>query len=145
LQAHFGGRLRYAFRNFPLAEMHQHAMHAAEAAESVREQAGADAYWAMHHAIFTHQADSASSLDDAHLAEYAAAAGADSKRVLADLASGTYEAYVHADFMSGVKSGVNGTPTFFINGARYEGDWNTLPAFVAALEKAVPSLAGQQA
>lgn len=136
LRQHFGDRLRFAFRNFPLAEMHPEAMHAAEAAESVREQAGEDAYWTMHHAIYTHQQDSIDALDDAHLARYAATAGADPDRVLDDLANGVYVEYVRTDFMSGVRSGVNGTPTFFINGSRYEGDWTVMGTFAAALERA---------
>src|SRR5207248_760300 len=81
------------------------ALHAAEAAESVAAQAGADAYWAMHHAIFEHQQDSADALDDAHLARYAAAVGADAAQVTQDLADEKYVDKVKADFMSGVRSG----------------------------------------
>lgn len=136
LQKQLGDNLRFVFRNFPLTELHSHALHAAEAAESVNAQAGNDAYWMMHHTIFEHQQDSPGALDDTHLVGYAAAAGADPVQVKMDLESDTYEEYVKADFMSGVRSGVNGTPTFFINGARFEGDWTNRREFAAALEEA---------
>lgn len=131
-----GATLRFVFRNFPLAEMHPDAMHAAEAAESVGAHAGANAFWAMHDAIYKHQQDSDDALDDAHLARYAAAAGADAKAVQRDLEGETFESRVRADFMGGMRSGVNGTPTFFINGVRFDGDWGNVGAFVAALEAA---------
>jgi protein-disulfide isomerase len=136
LQKQLDGRLRFVFRNFPLTQIHPNAQHAAEAAESVAAQAGDEAYWRMHHSIFEHQQDSPDALDDAHLARYAAAAGADPARVQADLAEGTYESRVRTDFMSGLRSGVNGTPTFFINGVRFEGDWTNVSEFASALEAA---------
>jgi protein-disulfide isomerase len=132
LQQHFGDRLRFVFRNFPLTEVHPDALHAAEAAESVSVASGADAFWEMHHTLFLHQR----ALDDAHLGAYAESVGANANHVLADLASGTLEEKVHADFLSGVHSGVNGTPTFFINGVRFEGDWSDGKALMAALEAA---------
>jgi protein-disulfide isomerase len=124
-----GRRLRFVFRNFPLADMHPHAEHAAEAAESVAARGGQKAFWAMHDLMFEHQRH----LDDASLAKYAAQAGVDAKGVLEDLRNETYAAQVRASFMSGVRSGVNGTPTLFIDGIRYDGprDEETL---VAALE-----------
>jgi protein-disulfide isomerase len=132
-----GAKLRFVFRNFPLAEVHPNAMHAAEAAESVSAQAGADAYWAMHDAIYKHQQDSFDALDDAHLTRYARSAGADPKIVQRDLDAATFEARVRADFMGGLRSGVNGTPTFFINGKRFDGDWARVEVLTAALEAAV--------
>ena len=131
-----GTKLRFVFRNFPLAEFHPDAMHAAEAAESVSAHAGADAYWAMHDAIYKHQQDSDDALDDAHLVRYAAAAGADPAAVKRDLDAETFESHVRADFMGGLRSGVNGTPTFFINGARFDGDWAHVDTFVLALAAA---------
>jgi protein-disulfide isomerase len=116
--------------------MHRHALHAAAAAESVAANAGSEAYWAMHDAIFDHQDDSRDALDDDHLVQYAAAAGADPDQVRRDLAAGTFEDRVHHDFTSGVRSGVNGTPTFFINGERFDGDWTDKEAFASALEEA---------
>jgi protein-disulfide isomerase len=129
-----GPKLRYVFRNFPLTEAHPNALHAAEAAESVAALAGEDAYWKMHDSLFDHQRDSEDALDDAHLVRYAASAGAPPADVARDLDDETYEARVKADFMSGVRSGVNGTPTFFINGQRFEGDWTNVASFTSALE-----------
>jgi protein-disulfide isomerase len=124
-----GGRLRFGFRNFPIGESHPHAEHAAEAAESVAARGGSEAFWAMHDLLFEHQ----SRLDDASLGRYAAKAGVDGSLVLQDLSEGAYRDQVHESFMGGVRAGVNGTPTLFIDGIRYDGprDEETL---VAALE-----------
>lgn len=137
LQRRFGDRLRVVFRNFPLAEVHPEAFHAAEAAESVAASAGNDAYWKMHHLLFAHQQDDLDALDDAHLAQYAAEAGGDAAQVSRDLDGDAFEERVRADFMGGVRSGVNGTPTFFVNGVRYDGDWSSVDTFAEALEKAI--------
>lgn len=139
LQKKLGERLRFVFRNFPLTELHPHALHAAEAAESVAAHAGESAYWSMHHAIFEHQQDSADALDDAHLARYAAQCGADPVQVTTDLDNDVYVQRVRSDFESGVRSGVNGTPTFFVNGVRFEGDWTDVREFESALEDAAHS------
>jgi protein-disulfide isomerase len=137
LQQRFGDRLRFVFRNFPLAEVHPDAFHAAEAAESVAASAGNEAFWKMHHLLFEHQQDDFDALDDAHLARYATEAGADGESVLRDLDGDAFEEKVRAHFMSGVRSGVNGTPTFFVNGVRYDGDWSNVAAFAADLESAI--------
>jgi protein-disulfide isomerase len=136
LQRQFGQQLRFVFRNFPLTQIHPHALSAAEAAESVAASAGSDAFWRMHHAIFEHQRDSRDALDEAHLIGYAGDSGADPVQVKRDLVNGTFEAKVKADFTSGIRSGVNGTPTFFINGRRFDGDWTHLLTFAAAVEEA---------
>ncbi len=136
LQQRFGDRLTFVFRNFPLAESHPEAFHAAEAAESVAAHWGTDAFWKMHDLLFEHQQDDLDALDDAHLARYAEAAGASAEQVQEDLDDGVYGERVREDFMSGVRSGVNGTPTFFINGTRYDGDWATVDVFAAAIEEA---------
>lgn len=112
-----GKRLRFVFRHFPIAEAHPHAEHAVEAAESVAVQAGSKAFWAMHDLIFEHQR----SLEDEDLARDAAKAGANAEVVLRDLDEGRYEELVHSSFLSGARSGVNGTPTLFIDGIRYDG------------------------
>ena len=140
IQKRFGDRLRFVFRNFPLAESHPEAMHAAEAAESVAASAGEEAFWKMHDLIYEHQQDDLDALDDAHLVRYAVEAGASAKQVKADLEGEVYEERVRADFMSGVRSGVNGTPTFFINGVRYDGDWTTVATFAADLEAAAEQI-----
>jgi protein-disulfide isomerase len=130
-----GDKLRFVFRNFPLTQIHPHALHAAEAAESVAASTGESAYWEMHDAIFEHQRDSADALDDDHLIAYAAGCGADPAQVRQDLDSNKFEEKVRADFMTGVRSGVNGTPTFFVNGVRFEGDWTKPKFFAAALQE----------
>jgi len=131
-----GSPFRFVFRNFPLIEIHPRALHAAEAAESVAAHGGEVAFWAMHDAIFEHQRDSAIALSDQHLAKYAAVAGVDETLVARDLKNGVHEPRVQEDFLGGVRSGVNGTPTFFINGARFDGDWTDADAFARALEDA---------
>jgi protein-disulfide isomerase len=126
LQRRMGRRLRFVFRNFPLAEIHPHALRAAEAAEAAAAQGK---FWEMHDAIFEHQAH----LTDADLLRYATVLGVDAVKMKADLAAGTYLDHVQADFTSGVRSGVNGTPTFFINGTRYDESWD-LETLLEALE-----------
>ena len=131
-----GDRVRFVFRHFPLAESHPNAMHAAAASESVAAQVGEEGFWRIHDLMYDHQRDGDDSLDDAHLVHYAGQAGADPAAVALDLAGDTYEPVVKASFMTGVRSGVNGTPTFFVNGLRYEGEWTSVDAFTAALEEA---------
>jgi formate-nitrite transporter family protein len=124
-----GNRLRFVYRHFPLTEIHPHAHHAAEAAES----AGAQGkFWEMHHALFEHQ----DALDDPSLVRHAGELGLDSARVARDLESGMYRDRVRDDFRSGVRSGANGTPTFFVNGERYDGPWFEEAAFLRDLREA---------
>ncbi|MBL0940349.1 MAG: redoxin domain-containing protein [Gemmatimonadaceae bacterium] len=139
LRSHFGRRLQFEFRNFPLSEIHPHALHAAEAAVSVLSHAGPEEFEAMQRAIFSHQRDGANALDDIHLARYAAESGADAAQVTTDLLAGTFSLAVQEDFLEGVRMGVNGTPTFFIDGVRFDGDWRDLDAFIAAIEQAEAS------
>jgi len=134
--AKLGVPLRFVFRNFQMSQMHPHARHAAAAAESVAAHAGEPAFWAMHEAIYTHQQDGREALDDRHLAEYAAAAGADAAQVQRDVAADAHGARIDDDFLGGVRSGVNGTPTFFVNGERFDGEWTDVRGFVAALARA---------
>jgi protein-disulfide isomerase len=127
-----GDEVRLVFRNFPLAEAHPHAQSAAEAAESVAAHGGNDPFWEMHDLLYENQ----DALEADDLAEYAETAGVDPALVVADLASGAMTSRVRADFKSGVRSGVNGTPTFFVNGKRFDGDWGDPIAFGAALRAA---------
>ena len=128
VQKRLGSKLRFVFRNFPLSESHPHAQHAAEAAEA----AGAHGYfWEMHDALFEHQR----ALDDRHLVEYAASVGVDPTAFEQELRAHTHKARVREDFSSGVRSGVNGTPTFFINGVRFDDSWDP-DTLTAALEAA---------
>ena len=131
-----GDRLRFVFRHFPITESHPNALRAAEAAESVAAQAGEQAFWKMHDLLYEHQPEWEDADDDTRILELAKEAGANPDTVAADLGSDRYEEHVKEDFMSGVRSGVNGTPTFFINGRRFDGDWTTVDSFVAALEEA---------
>ncbi|HEX9606287.1 MAG TPA: thioredoxin domain-containing protein, partial [Gemmatimonadaceae bacterium] len=112
------------------------------AAESVAVHGGEAAFWAMHNAIFERQRRSALALSDQHLAEYAAAAGVDGMLVARDLENGVHEPRVREDFLGGVRSGVNATPTFFINGVRFDGDWTDADAFARALEDAAAVVSG---
>lgn len=128
-QRELGKKLRFVFRNFPLAEAHPHARLAAQAAEA----AGAQGkFWEMHDVLFGHQ--DALELDD--ILGYATSLGLDTARVARELEAGTYEKHVRDDFRGGVKSGVNGTPTFFVNGERYDGSWANKAAFINALREA---------
>ena len=131
-----GDKMRFVFRHFPITESHPNALHAAEAAESVAAQVGEKGFWKMHDLLYEHQPEWEDAQDDARILALAREAGADPDVVAADLDSDKYEEKVKADFMSGVRSGVNGTPTFFINGRRFDGDWTSVDTFVAALEAA---------
>lgn len=135
LQRRFGERLRVVFRNFPLTEIHHHALHAAQAAESVGAQLGNDAYWRMHDEIYEHQQDSPTALSDEHLAQYGASVGADPAVIVRDIESGASVERIQAEFSGGVRSGVNGTPTFFVNGERYDGDWTDVDTFARDLTR----------
>ena len=121
-----GANLRFVFRNFPLTRIHPEAEHAAEAAEAA---GGQGAFWPMHDRLFERQF----ALDDDHLIEYATELGLNAERIRGELEAGTHGPRVRDDFMSGVKSGVNGTPTFFINGVRYDESWDR-DSLLAALK-----------
>ena len=128
VQKRMGRRLRFVYRNFPLRESHPHAQQAAEAAEA----AGAQGkFWEMHDRLFERQF----ALDGEYLIEYAGDVGLDVARFRKELEGGVYEPRVREDFRSGVTSGVNGTPTFFINGVRHDDSWDAKP-LLAALEEA---------
>jgi protein-disulfide isomerase len=114
LQKHFGKRLSFVFRNFPLSQMHPWAEPAAEAAEF----AGANGkFWEMHDLLFENQ----ESLSNALFLELTEKLDLSISQLQTALASATYRSRVRADFAGGARSGVNGTPTFFINGRRYNG------------------------
>ena len=136
LRVALGARMRFVFRHFPLTRVHPDALNAAAAAESVAASAGPQAFWRMHDLLFEHEEDSAHSLETHHLVQYAATAGADVSQVIFDLDHGTYVERVREDFMSGLRSGVTGTPTFFINGERFDGDWSDVHGFTLKLRRA---------
>jgi protein-disulfide isomerase len=114
IQKELGGQLCFAFRNFPLTTLHEHAQHAAEAAEAANAQGR---FWPMHDVLFENQ----DALDDQHLSVYAATMGLDQNLLIGEILAGTHTARVREDFRTGVRVGVNGTPTFFVNGVRYPG------------------------
>ncbi|MGH7553196.1 MAG: DsbA family protein [Longimicrobiales bacterium] len=106
--------IRLVYRHFPIRTLHPHAQRAAEAAEA----AGAQGrFWEMHDMLFAHQRR----LDYDDLLEYAAAIGVDTGRFDDELASHVYLSEIRRDFRHGIRDGVNGTPTIFINGVRYDG------------------------
>ena len=114
IQERLGERMCFVFRNFPLVNSHPHAQHAAEAAEA----AGAQGrFWEMHDLLFENQ----DALEDENIVQYAQALGLDAQRLIREVLAGVHTARVREDFRSGARGGVNGTPTLFINGARYEG------------------------
>jgi protein-disulfide isomerase len=127
VQAKLGNRLRFVFRNFPLSEAHPHAAAAAELAEGAALQGK---FWEIHDTLYQHQ----TALDGPHLKHYAEKLGLDLDALKSALAGGAPHQRVRADFMGGVRSGVNGTPSFFVNGRRFDGDWRDADTFVAALE-----------
>jgi protein-disulfide isomerase len=115
VQNELGSSLRFVFRNFPLTNIHEHAQWAAEVAEA---SAAQGMFWEMHDYLYENQ----SSLgDEAFFAKFGAKLGLDMTRLNREVAQHLYSARVREDFMSGIRSGVNGTPTFFVNGVRYDG------------------------
>jgi NhaA family Na+:H+ antiporter len=127
LRQRLGDRFRYVFRNFPLTTVHPNAQLAAEAAEAAGVQGK---FWEMHDFLFDHQG----TLDENHLLEYATRMGLDIDRFRRDLREHTFADRVREDFLNGVRSGVNGTPSFFINGIRYDGPWD-IESLVQEIEK----------
>ena len=115
LQNELGDRLCYVFRHFPLAQLHSHAMKAAEAAEAAAVQ---DEFWQMHYTLFSYQ----SALGDADLLRYARELGLDMEQFEHDLKDEGHSP-VQEDINTGIESGVEGTPAFFINGIRHQGSW----------------------
>ena len=116
VRKHFARSLRFAFRHFPLTQAHPNAAPAAETAEF----AGAHGrFWEMHDALFANQARLGPSLFMA----LAAAHGLSPAALRQALLTGQFQAKVQSDFLGGVRSGVNGTPTFFIDGARHDGGY----------------------
>jgi protein-disulfide isomerase len=117
VQKRLGDKLQFVFRNFPLTEMHPHAQHAAEAAEAAAAQ---NRFWEMHDYLYEHQ----QALDDRYLEKYADYLGLDLAKFNTDMSSHVHADRIREDFLSGVRSGVNGTPTFYINEVRYDGSFD---------------------
>lgn len=116
VQRELGSELRFVFRNFPLTNIHEYAMNSAETAEAASAQGK---FWPMHDFLYEHQA----TLGDHNVAlGFAKTLGLDTQRVERELAQHMHQKKIKDDFMGGVRSGVNGTPTFYVNGVRHDGD-----------------------
>jgi protein-disulfide isomerase len=123
LQKKLGKNLRFVFRNFPLTQAHPLAEIAAQVAEAA---ATLGKFWPMHDVIYENQNE----LSPDALAAWAKDLGLDEKKMEAALNSPAIAKRIKEDRMSGIRSGVNGTPTFFINGARHDG----APDYASLLE-----------
>jgi protein-disulfide isomerase len=133
LRDRMGSDLRFVYRSFPLTHEHDFAQGAAEAAEAAGAQGG---FWPFHDHLFAHQ--DALTVDD--LVAYARALGLNADRIRQALDAGTYRARVNAIKQGGEQSGVNSTPSFFINGQLYTG-----PHELDAMLKAVRAAGGETA
>jgi protein-disulfide isomerase len=116
LKEDLGDKMRFAFRNFPLTQAHPHALRAALGAEAAGLQGR---FWGMHDILYEHQDE----LEDPDIISYAYVLALDVDQFISDMNSEKTAQKVHDDFWSGVRSGVNGTPTFFINGHRHDGSY----------------------
>ncbi|HEX5962813.1 MAG TPA: thioredoxin domain-containing protein [Gemmatimonadales bacterium] len=123
-----GDSMCFVFRDFPLTQIHPHAQHAAEMAEAAGERGK---FWQMHGILYQNQ----NALEDRDLIRYAARIGIPPEWAAAALRTHAFAPRVREHFMSGVRSGVNGTPTFFINGVRHDGGWDER-SLLAAVQSA---------
>ena len=114
VQQALGDRLRFVFRNFPISELHPHAVMAAEFAEAAAREGK---FWEAHDMLYENQ----QALRVADLLAYGRTLGL-SPAALDDAFAGTHDARIQRDFQGGIRSGVNGTPTLFVNGTRYDGE-----------------------
>ena len=126
LQARLGDRMRYVYRHLPIRSAHPYAQLAAEAAEA----AGAQGkFWEMHDLLYGREG-----LDEAHIYEHAAEINLDLVQFKSDLDHHVFAGRIQEDFENGIRSGVNGTPTLFLNGERYDGAWD-LESLLELVEK----------
>jgi protein-disulfide isomerase len=128
IQTQMEDRLRFVFRHFPITTVHPHAQTAAEAAEAAGSQR---MFWQMHSTLFAAEAP----LTNGVLAAAAAAVGLNVPSFQEDLRRHIHLPRIREDFMTGVRSGVNGTPAFYINSTRYDGAWD-LPILTEAVSRA---------
>jgi protein-disulfide isomerase len=116
VERELGAGVRFAFRHFPLTKIHPHALAASPAAEAAAAQGR---FWEMHDLLFHRQ----KALEEDDLRGYAGELGLDVERFDADRAGAEGRARVARDVSAAAASGlVRGTPTLFIDGARYAGD-----------------------
>jgi protein-disulfide isomerase len=120
-----GDEITFAYRHFPLTQIHPHAGLAAEAAEAAGSQGS---FWEMHDVLFESRR-----LAPRDLLAHASALGLDVEQFSTELNAHTNQPRVREDFLSGVRGGVNGTPTFFVNGIRHNGGWDDPDLLLSAL------------
>ena len=130
IQRRYGNDLRLVFRHFPLSQVHPLARPAAEVAEAA---ASVDAFWPMHDWLYQHQ-DRWVGQGTAGLEEGVRALALDEDALVQAVQGAAVDAHIQQDFMGGVRSGVNGTPCFFVNGRRHEGDFTEL---IGAIDQAL--------
>ena len=118
IQKQLGYNLKFVFRNFPLKKIHPDAVRAAIASETADLQ---EKYWEMHDLLFENQ----KRLNLHSLLLYADELNLKMDQFESDIANPILEKKVMNDFYSGLRSGVNATPTFFINGEKYSDDWRS--------------------
>ncbi len=117
IQKKLGSKLNFEFKYFPITESHPHALNAAKAAESAKLQGK---FWEMHDTLFENQEN----LEDDYLVAYAKKIHLNIEKFVKDFNSKKVEEAVHKDFLEGARKGVNGTPTFFVNDKRWDGDYD---------------------
>jgi len=126
IQKRLGDRLCFVFRNFPMASSHPRAEHAAEAAEAAGLQGK---FWEMHDLLYENQG----ALADEDIARYATTLGLDTPRLMSEVLTGAHAPRIREDVQTGARGGVNGTPSFLINGERYDGSLG-LHALLSSVE-----------
>jgi len=129
IQQEMGDNLKFVFRNFPLTELHPDALHAAIAAEAAASQ---NKFWDMHDILFENQ----EYLDDSYLIQYAKIIQLNVNQFEKDFGKDQYLEKIRMDSESGVQNGVEGTPAFFVNGRKYDGNWME-PGFLDYLKSFV--------
>ena len=125
----FEQRVRFAFRHFPLEQVHPHALRAAEAAECA---GGQGKFWPMHDSLFDHQLH----LKQPQLFEYARSLGLDMARFTAEMDDEVYLQRVREHQQGGNASGVRATPTFYVDGRLVDVSYG-LHALLDAVEQAL--------
>ncbi|SKB70648.1 DsbA family protein [Daejeonella lutea] len=123
MQNQLGSNLKFVFRNFPLSKIHPHAKSAAIAAEAASHQ---NKFWEMHDILFENQRR----LTSTAVREYAQKIQLDMSKFENDILDSSIAEKIDAEFYSGMRSGVNATPTFFINGEKYDGTPADLQVFI---------------
>ena len=125
----YPGMIRFAFRNFPIPQLHPHAEQAAEAAEAAAAQGK---FWDMYELLLR----TSSRLDLDSLVGYAERIGLDAGRLISEVTGNVYAARIERDIQEGVRNGVNATPKFYVDGTRIDGHL-PLEGLVTAVEAAV--------